>query len=317
MKPLVRKALSFGLRLAVVVAIYTFMARGLDREALAAALRYSVVAAVLAGAVLTLVQAALNTLRWVRIGSRFAAVPGFVPSFFAYAEGLFVNQALPSFIGGDAWRTGRWRSWGVRVSDAVIATLGDRVYGAFGAACLSLVAIALLWPLETLRPWLVAGAGAVGLGGVACVALFTIAVLAPRWNLRPSSAWVGQVVGQLVGRVGRLETRGRDLAFCIATAVAGYILAGLGALVIARSLEIDTPAAVIVCGTALVMLLAMVPITLAGWGIREAGYLALLTPLGVPPEKAVLLGVAVGLQSLIASLLGGVSLLGGMAAPRR
>ena len=123
-------------------------------------------------------------------------------------------------------------------------------------------------------------------------------------------------MGRLVGRIGKLETRGRDLAFCIATAVSGYILAGLGALVIARSLAIETPAAVIVCGTALVMLLAMIPITLAGWGIREAGYLALLAPLGVPPEKAVLLGVAVGLQALIASLLGGVSMLGGLAAPR-
>lgn len=313
MTPVARKALSFALRLAVVVAIYAFIARGLDREALAAALRYSVAAAIVAGAALTLVQAALNTLRWVRIGSRMSTVPGFVQSFFAYVEGLFVNQALPSFVGGDAWRAGRWRSRGVRLADAIAAMLGDRVYGAFGAVCLSLAAIVLLWPVTTLRPWLVGGAFVVGLGGAACVLLFTVAVLARRWNVRPSSS----LVGRAVGRIGRLEIRGGDVAFCIATAVAGYILAGLGALLIARSLAIDTPAAVIVCGTALVMLLAMIPVTLAGWGLREAGYLALLAPLGVPPEKAVLLGVAVGLQALLASLLGGVSLLGGLAAPPR
>lgn len=313
MTPAARKTWLLALRLAVVAVIYALIARSLQWDTVLGELTAAVASAVLVAAGLNFLQACLGTARWARIGSPLPGVPPLRATLFAYLEGMFVNQALPSSVGGDAWRAGRWREWGVRLGDAVTATLADRVYGAFGAACLAAVAIVALWPVAALRAWLVAAGVIVGAGSVLCVALFAVALRA-RGSRTPPGA---SVLQRLVARIAVLRVGAGDVAFCIATALAGHALAGAGALVIARHLGIDSGALVIVSVASLVTLLAMVPVSLAGWGVREASYLVLLVPLGVPAEKAVLLGVAIGLQGLLASLPGGVSILAGLAAPRR
>lgn len=305
-----RRLALFALRLAVVIAIYVVIARHIDPAALAAAITPALAVAAVVAAAFTVAQTILNTLRWVWIGRSLAGRPGPVVSFFAYSEGLFVNQALPSFVGGDALRVARWRGWGVALGDAIASVLADRLYGVLGAGCLALVAIALLWGLAGGDAWLAVTAAIVAAGVAACGAVAGVAVHAARgWiPARP------QVLQSAIARIARLRTTPRDAGFCLATALVGHGLAGCAALVIARVLGIDAPAGIIVFGTAFVMLLTMIPLTLAGWGLREAGYLVLLTPFGVASEKAVLLGIAVGAQGLLAALVGGVSLLLGLAS---
>lgn len=309
----VRTLALFALRLAVVVSIYVLIARQVDPAAVLAAATPGLVLAAFAAAAFTLVQTGLNTWRWVWIGRRLPQRPPFVPSFFAYSEGLFVNQALPSFVGGDALRVARWREWGVLLGDAITSVLADRFYGVLGAACLALVAVALLWPATEARWWLAVAAALLAAGVAALAALGAGA-------LHAAGGWMPRrprLLASVVARVARLRTTRRDTGLCLSTALVGHTLAGCGALVIARVLQIDVPASIIVFGTALVMLLTMVPLTLAGWGVREAGYLVLLAPFGVPPEKAILLGIVIGLQGLVAALIGGVSLLLRLAVPTR
>jgi uncharacterized protein (TIRG00374 family) len=149
-----RKALIFGARLAIVVVLYVAIGRTVRWPQMTVELSSSLAYA-LAGAVfLTLLQAAICTTRWLLIARPAAAVPGFRLSFLAYAEGLFVNQALPSVVGGDALRVVRWREHGVRLADAVITVLLDRVFGVFGAAVLALLAIGLLWRANFSEYWL-------------------------------------------------------------------------------------------------------------------------------------------------------------------
>jgi len=306
-----RKALIFFARFAVVVILYWAIGRAVDLPRMTAELTASLVYA-LAGAIfLTLLQATICTLRWVLIARPAKRVPGFRTSFLAYVEGMFVNQALPSVVGGDALRVVRWSEHGVSVADAITTVLLDRIFGVFGAAALALVAVALLWNAPYARYWLTLGAlASVGvLGG--CVVVFTLA----GWQrLREVFRFSGRAA-RVAAEIFRFRLPRKDFSICIAYSLAVHVLSGVGALILGRSLGIQVAAPILITVTALIVLVSMIPISLAGWGVREAGFLAVLLPLGVTAEKAVLLGVLFGLQGLLAALMGGVSMLFGLSAP--
>lgn len=296
-------------RLLVLVLLYVVISRFVRFADMVATVTAAVMAAVAVAAVITLLQTVLCTVRWRLIARPLPATPAFGGSYLAYIEGLFVNQALPSVVGGDALRVIRWRAHGVPVADAVVSVLLDRMYGVFGAACLALAAISILGQFDYPRHWLLLGA--LLAGGVLAGGLLVFALLA--WGRVPP--WLGSGRASAVARqLLRFRAPLPTMALCVAYSIVVQTLSGLGAVAIARSLDIDLPVALVVTVTSLVVLVSMIPISLAGWGVREAGFLAILVPLDVSPERAVLLGMLFGLQGLLASLPGGVSLMVGGAA---
>ncbi len=300
----------FTARLAVVVLLYVAIGRSIRFPEMTMAISVSVVYALAGAVLLTLLQAAVNTWRWRVIARPIGAVPAFGASFLAYVEGLFVNQALPSFVGGDTLRVIRWREHRVALADAIASVLIDRVYGLLGVGCLGLAAIGLMWPFAFARHWLALGALASAGIVIACLGVCALQL----WRRRPRFAQASGRAATLARGLLRFRARGQDVLVCIVISLAGQTMSGLGVLLLARGLDIDVPAALLICATSLVVLVSMIPISLAGWGVREASFLALLTPLDVTPERAVLLGILVGFQGLVAAMIGGVSLLFGLAA---
>ncbi|MDE3038639.1 MAG: flippase-like domain-containing protein, partial [Pseudomonadota bacterium] len=55
-----------------------------------------------------------------------------------------------------------------------------------------------------------------------------------------------------------------------------------------------------------VMLAAMLPVSIGGWGVREAGMVAMLSLAGVPPETALLVSIQLGLLVALAASPGGL-----------
>jgi uncharacterized membrane protein YbhN (UPF0104 family) len=55
-----------------------------------------------------------------------------------------------------------------------------------------------------------------------------------------------------------------------------------------------------------ISLIQLVPISLAGWGIREAGMVVILAGFGVPAEAALAISVLMGLLLLAIGLPGGL-----------
>ena len=83
---------------------------------------------------------------------------------------------------------------------------------------------------------------------------------------------------------------------------------------ISHSLSLKTPVADLVAASLVVMFAASVPISLAGWGIREMSAVAALSTIGVPSHVAFTTAILVGFGSLVAmgvilsvSMLGSVS----------
>jgi uncharacterized membrane protein YbhN (UPF0104 family) len=94
------------------------------------------------------------------------------------------------------------------------------------------------------------------------------------------------------------------LAAQLATAllvVASYIVVFL---VAARALGVETPLATILPLVAPVLMTMLIPVTVAGWGIREAAAAALWGLAGLTPTDGAAISVTYGLLVLVSSAPG-------------
>jgi glycosyltransferase 2 family protein len=265
------------------------------------------------GVLLLLVQTALCTVRWRLLVPQDTPRPGFVRSFWAYMEGAFFNQVLPSTIGGDAIRVLRWRSPQMPAADAFATVLVDRISGATGAALLAGFASLLLLAHDVAdyRTLAVLALSAAFLfGGLCFIALM-------RWPRLQGLLHYLDRMHPGLERVRRALVLGRRFLLSLGYSVVGHCLSGVAVYALARSLAVDLPLSLAIGITGVVILISMIPISLAGWGMREASFLTLLGPLGVSNRDAVLIGILFGLVVLVSALPGGLSLLFGWAKPTK
>ena len=188
--------------------------------------------------------------------------PRFVRSFWAYMEGAFVNQVLPSTIGGDAIRVLRWRSEHMPTAEAFATVLVDRISGATGAALLAALASVLLLARDIADyralSILVLSAGFL-FGGVCFVALM-------RWPKLHGLLHYVDRLHPALQQAQRALVLGRRFLISLGYSLVGHSLSGIAVYVLARSLSVDLPLSLTIGITGVVILISMIPISLAGWG---------------------------------------------------
>jgi uncharacterized membrane protein YbhN (UPF0104 family) len=214
----------------------------------------------------------------------------------------FFNNFLPSNIGGDVVRIRD--TAGVARSKTLAATivLVDRGIGLLGLVLVAAIGGSLagtqapppIWP-----SWLWAGFLA---GAVASVP----AVLAPGSLgrlLRPLTVlhpeWIGERIGRLTGALSRFGERPGALAACFAGAVLVQGLLVVVYVTVAYALEIPVGFADLAVLIPVSFVVQMLPVSINGFGVREATFSFYFSRLGLPIESAVLLSlVATGLMML-------------------
>ena len=212
--------------------------------------------------------------------------------------GVLFNQALPSAIGGDAIRAWRLRSDGRPWRVAVNAVLLDRAGGVVVLAVLAAVAVTIestevFAPLR-LALWAVAAAGVAALGFIA---------VADRLTLVPGA------VQRLLATSGLPTSARRVLAPRIAPSTtalsaASHLLAALAVYWLAAALGLEVAVGTLLTAALCMLLATMIPLSYAGWGIREAGAVWLLARAGIATESALAISVLFGAALLVAALPG-------------
>jgi len=303
-----RRKLMVAVRALVVVIIYVIILRNVNLTGVAARLNTATAWAFAAGVVLLLGQAGLCTARWRLLLESASVRPGFADSYRVFLEGSFFNQALPSTIGGDAWRVVRWHAAGVSLRAAAASVLMDRISGAMGAAILAILASLVLsrHGVDAQLTLFIFCLGALAIaGGVTFIVMIGRRVLPFRRFTR--------IHGEIAKLQGSLVRDRRFLASLLYS-IAGHCLSVIAVFLTARSLGVDLSLLLIVSVTACVLLVIMIPISLAGWGMREASFIALLVPLGVNSQDGLLIGILFGLICLVSALPGGLTFLAGRKA---
>jgi len=212
----------------------------------------------------------------------------------------FGNQVLPGGVLGDAARAWRHSRSTGQTGPAVRAVVLERASGQ-AAVVLTLIAILLLTetgaalraslPTPTPSPaWLALLAALIALGSFATSripggfdALRRLGSDARR-ALLARDAWPAQL----------LLSFGVLITCCAVFACAGRMIGA----------EVSLPMLLLIAPAALVAML--VPVSVAGWGVREVAAAGIWTALGWPPAEGVAVSIAYGALCLVASLPGAV-----------
>jgi uncharacterized membrane protein YbhN (UPF0104 family) len=223
----------------------------------------------------------------------------------AYGIGIFSNNFLPTAFGGDAVR-----AWIVGRSGRPLARALTSVFVDRAAALASLLALGWLGvalssvvvPRQLVTPFVVATAAGV-LAAVVAVSLLRrrgLGRLLPA-VLRP---WASEVAATLraYGRDHRLQVE----AMVLSVTFQALMVTALWSL--SEGLKLDLSPAILAVVMPLVLIATLMPVSVAGFGVREGAYVVLLGEVGVSAGDATLLSLFSIASLAIASLPGGFAL---------
>ncbi len=253
--------------------------------------------------ILLLLAQAVSALRWRKILGEADAGWGYL--FRLYLVGNFFSLFLPTSVGGDAVRAvAASRSLPARVP-AVTSVIVDRLVGVAAlAAYLGLglvVAPAVVLGAAGGAEWRVPSASIL----VAATAAIAVAAAATVVIARRSALW-----GRLAPAF-ELIRRLRESPGTLA-AVGGLSLVVQGLYIVAwallaAALGLGLPAALFVAAVPVVSLLAMLPVSLSGIGVREGAWLLILAPFGVPAADAIAFSLVFFVAFALVGAVGGVA----------
>jgi len=104
-----------------------------------------------------------------------------------------------------------------------------------------------------------------------------------------------------------LLTPSHGIASAWAAALAQHLLRVGVLAALATGLGLDIPLATLFAFAPAALLMAMVPISFGGWGIREIAFVYLLGAAGVSAEAALSLSIAFGLLRVLVGIIGGLA----------
>jgi uncharacterized protein (TIRG00374 family) len=224
-----------------------------------------------------------------------------------YFIGTFLNNFLPSTVGGDVGKVyflGRDHGYRVVMASVVL----DRM---LGLAMLAMWATVALWLFQMPSPVLSAARLAVT-GIAALLAAILIVTGTGTGGLAARVAWLGPRGVALAEYLQQfridmaVSLRSPLLMLQAALAVIGYALAAGAVYVVFIRIQTGTaPPFMMTTGVVMATaVLSNIPVSLNGLGLREQLHALLLAPLGVPREVAVAVSLLFFGHLLVSSLFG-------------
>lgn len=260
---------------------------------------FAMVAAVLA---LVAIQSLVASARWLMLMRLFGPALPYRTAVRLYFEGLFFNQALPSTVGGDAVRMYRAIKLGLPLSAGINGVLLDRIVGLLGLLLVVLATQPLLYQRIDDPATRIAFAVLLALGGLAAILLFSIASVPDRYR-----RWaIVRGVTQLSGAFRTMVHRPAIGASVLAVSILGHVIIVSAIYAIVQGLDVEVGFADCLMLVPAVMLFATVPISIAGWGVREGAMVAAFALVGASESGAVAVSFLFGLTMIVIGLPGGL-----------
>ena len=250
---------------------------------------------------LLLLQPALIAMRWRRLLNTFGPPMTSSEAMRITWISVFANQFLPASVGGDVVRVLISRRKGWLLSDAIMSILFDR-----GLALLGLfILIALLGPFlvgteqRQVAFFLIGGLAIVGVVGLGFTNMLLPAV--QRWASGRAS------LHRYVSLLEKLQVLLRSpstLAVALGLSIAVHLLSFFALAAIAYSFGVRIPLFNLLALGGLITLAHILPISIAGWGVRDAATVLLLSTSGVETSVALSISVLLGVGYAVASIPG-------------
>ena len=247
-----------------------------------------------------LLQASLAAGRWRAINQSLGPTPEMFWHFRVTMVSLFFGQVLPSNLGGDAYRLWAMAKAGQSRAQTILGVLCDRLIGILALLVLCSAVLPLLHRIlgaDQFAFWSYSGLVFVGIG--AFVALAIVGWLAERRTL---GKWLSVVLAPATAFI-RLMAHPKSVRV-IAIGIAVHLCAVLVLVLISRAFEIDLSLLQALIIVPPITLVVSLPISVAGWGVREGAMIGGFALFGLNASDAVVLSVAFGAVGLVAGLVG-------------
>jgi uncharacterized membrane protein YbhN (UPF0104 family) len=224
---------------------------------------------------------------WVLLDRSLA----FLDAVRAHVAGLAANLCLPGAAGGDVVRAGAAQLAMRDGAKVISGSVADRL--------IDMMALAIL---ACAGGMVLAGAGGAGLGTLAVqVALFMLLALASALYVVPRlvpAIWArypklpaGKLVTKVASEFGVLASRPAILLGSLTVSTAIQALFVWLAMLLGQQVGVALPIAAWFFAWPLAKLLAVLPISLNGLGLREATLAGLMVPLGANGAEVVAAGL--------------------------
>lgn len=298
-----RRLLLLLLKAAISILLLYVSLRSVNLAALGERLSRLNTAWIAAALLLQAAQVALQAMRWrtitlecgARLAPRAAVRINFIAAFF--------NQVLPSTIGGDAARMILLARAGNGWASAAYSVLIDRVAGILALAVI--VIACLPWTLTLVQDpvaqaiLLLIGAGAVA-GAVVFILIGVLRLpLLERWA--PTRHLV-----QVSRTARRIAQSWQAAGTVAASSFAIHLLTITSIWCIAQSVEASASFALLLFMIPPVILIATVPVSIAGWGVREGSMIVAFAYAGLAAGDGLIVSVLFGLTAFAIGTIGGV-----------
>lgn len=295
--------------LAISLALTTFtlyfVLRGIDRHVLEKLLSGQNGGLLAAASAMIVLQINLGGLRW---GTILAAMsdgrpPARLSVIAVFYASTFFNCLPVGTVGGDVARVWLARRFSLAVRQIVLSVLLDRILVVVALVILAVVALpSIAHPLASTACF--AGIALLLVSVAGLLLLQPIERVANRWRdawLISSILWAARELRRTIQEAGLVA-----LAYALLSATSG----ALAAYCISLSLGIDVGVMAMIAIMSFVAFATALPISAAGWGIREVSLVSLLGLLGIDREAALVLSVEFGIINTLMSLPGGIIWLG-------
>ncbi|MDE0897948.1 MAG: lysylphosphatidylglycerol synthase transmembrane domain-containing protein [Longimicrobiales bacterium] len=282
-------------RFGVSASVLAVVARTLDLDAVVERLSGFSLGWVALGLGLSVLQVVMLGWRWRFTAARLDIDLPMGIAVREYYLGIFLNQLLPGGVTGDVSRAWRHARTEAPTGPSVRAVVLERMSGQVIMTIFAAGAVLML-PLGPALGRVMAVLGTVGIAAVVVVTMIR------RAEPRP-------FVGRIWADTHRAVLAPEALPIQVGTAlltVASYV--GLY-LVAARAVGVETELLRFLPLVPPVLMTMLVPISVAGWGLREGAAAALWGASGLSPEDGVSISVAYGLLVLLSSLPGAAVLI--------
>lgn len=249
------------------------------------------------------VQTLLLAWRWREIvavcGARLHLTAALQYSFI----GVFFSQVLPSTVGGDAARIWLMARGGAGWPTASYSVLIDEVVGVTVLAVL--VVACLPWTLDLVRDSAAGAAVALlGFGALAGTMAFLALGVMPRRVME--KWWVSRhlaVASRLAWCLCRSASAGTQTAALSFVIQLTTVIVAWGAAMAAHASVGFSELTFLVLP---VTLIATIPISIAGWGVRESAMVLAFSHAGLAASDGLIISILLGLTNFTVGAIGGI-----------
>lgn len=291
-------ALRVTLRVAVSAAFLAVVAMWVEPGEVLARLARLEAGWVVAAVAVSILQVVVSAWRWRYTAARLGVQLPFGTAVGEYYLATLLNQVLPGGVVGDvsrAWRHHRAEDGSeVAPTSAVHAVILERASGQIVMLAVAGLAAAVL------ASGLVPGSVIAGVAALAFALVGAVAALARRVRSVRVARLLSDARRALLGSA--LPVQATLSVAIVASYVAVFVMG-------ARAVGIDASAGLLAVTAPPILVAMLIPVSVAGWGLREGAAAALWGLVGLSAADGVAVSVAYGLLILASSLPGAAFLL--------